>query len=81
MAKVKVYEVHAVGRRKTAVARVYLAKGNGKIVINKRQLKDYFPKGTDQYVVNQPLNLLNVADKFDFYVNVGGGGTTGRHDA
>jgi len=81
MAKVKVYEVHAVGRRKTAVARVYLAKGNGKIVINKRQLKDYFPKGTDQYVVNQPLNLLNVADKFDFYVNVGGGGTTGQAGA
>ena len=55
--KGKTYDSHAVGRRKSSVARVYMAAGKGKIIINKRDIKDYFPKGTNRYVVNQPMNL------------------------
>jgi len=80
-AKGKTYDANAVGRRKTAVARVYLAKGTGKILINKRTLDEYFPKGTDRYVVNQPLELLKIKDKYDLVVNVKGGGTTGQAGA
>ncbi len=79
--KGKTYDTHSVGRRKTSVARVYVSGGNGKIVVNKRELKDYFPKGTNRYVVNQPLNLLKVADKYDIKINVAGGGTTGQAGA
>ena len=53
---------NAIGRRKSAVARVYLAPGTGKITINKKDLTEYFPSAILQYVVKQPLNLLNVAD-------------------
>jgi len=79
--KGKTYDTHSVGRRKSSVARVYVTGGNGKIVVNKRELKDYFPKGTNRYVVNQPLNLLKVADKYDIKINVAGGGTTGQAGA
>lgn len=79
--KGKTYDTHSVGRRKTSVARVYVSGGNGKIVVNKRELKEYFPKGTNRYVVNQPLNLLKVADKYDIKINVAGGGTTGQAGA
>lgn len=79
--KAKVWDAHCVGRRKSSVARVYVAKGEGKVVINNRELSDYFPKGTDRYVVNQPLNLLKVADKYDVKINVQGGGTTGQAGA
>ncbi len=79
--KGKTYKVHAVGRRKTSVARVYVADGSGKVFVNKREVKDYFPKGTDRYVVNQPINLLKVNEKFDIIVNVNGGGTTGQAGA
>ena len=81
MAKAKVYDVHAIGRRKSAVARVYLAKGSGKIVVNHRTSEQYFDRGTCRYIVNQPLNLLSVADKYDIVVNVKGGGTTGQAGA
>lgn len=81
MAKGKTYDSHTIGRRKSSVARVYLGAGKGIITINKRELKDYFPKGTSQYVVNQPLNLLKVADKYDININVKGGGTTGQAGA
>lgn len=80
-AKGKTYDTHAVGRRKSSVARVYVADGKGGITINKRDIKDYFPKATNRYVVNQPLNLLKVADKYDLNVNVKGGGTTGQAGA
>ncbi|MCH5177755.1 MAG: 30S ribosomal protein S9 [Prevotellaceae bacterium] len=73
--------VHAIGRRKAAVARVYLSEGTGKITINKRDLKDYFPSELVQFVVKQPLNLLNVAEKYDVKVNVYGGGFTGQSQA
>jgi small subunit ribosomal protein S9 len=79
--KGKKYDVHSVGRRKTAVARVYVAKGEGKIVVNRRELSDYFSKATGRYVVNQPLNLTNTSDKYDILVNVTGGGITGQAGA
>ena len=81
MATGKTYLSNTVGRRKSSVARVYVASGNGKITINKRELTDYFPKGTSRYVVEQPLNLLGVADKYDININVKGGGTTGQAGA
>ena len=80
-AKGKTYLAHAVGRRKCAVARIYLAEGSGKVLINKRELKEYFGKGTNRYVVNQPMTLLKVSDKYDVKVNVRGGGTTGQAGA
>ena len=73
--------IHAIGRRKAAVARVYLTEGTGKITINKRELKDYFPSELVQFVVKQPLNLLDVAEKYDIKVNLYGGGFTGQSQA
>ena len=81
MAKSKTYLQHAVGRRKSSVARVYMAKGTGKIPVNKREFAEYFPKATSRYVVNQPGNLLEVSDQFDYVINVQGGGTTGQAGA
>ena len=74
-------QIHALGRRKSAVARVYLTEGTGKITINKRDLKDYFPSELVQFVVKQPLTLLNVVDKYDIKVNLYGGGFTGQSQA
>ena len=73
--------INAVGRRKASVARVYLTEGTGKITINKRDLKDYFPSELVQFVVKQPLNLLDVAEKYDIKVNLTGGGYTGQSQA
>ena len=73
--------INALGRRKSAVARVYLTEGTGKITINKRDLKEYFPSELVQFVVKQPLNLLNVAEKYDIKVNLQGGGFTGQSQA
>lgn len=81
MAKGKTYLAHSVGRRKTSIARVYVAEGSGKITVNDRELTDYFPKATSRYVVNQPLNLVGLTEKFDIKVNVKGGGTTGQSGA
>ncbi len=81
-AKGKTYEAHTVGRRKSSVARVYVSdSGKGDVIINDRDIKEYFPKATDRYVVNQPLNLLKIADKYDIKINVRGGGTTGQAGA
>lgn len=63
-------KVNAIGRRKAAVARVYLSEGNGVITINKRPLDDYFPSSILQYVVKQPLITLGVEDKYDIYVHL-----------
>lgn len=80
--KGKKYEAQTVGRRKSSVARVYVSEsGKGIITINSRDIKDYFPKATDRYVVSQALNLLKIADKFDIKINVRGGGTTGQAGA
>ncbi len=81
MSKVKTYDVHSIGRRKTSVARVYVIKGTGKITVNHRDIADYFPKATSRTVVNQPLELLNLKDKYDFKINVCGGGITGQAGA
>jgi small subunit ribosomal protein S9 len=73
--------INAIGRRKAAVARVYLSDGKGKITVNDRDYKEYFGAGTLQYVVTQPLNLLNVADKYDIKANLDGGGPKGQAEA
>jgi len=73
--------IHKIGRRKTAVARVYLKDGSGKITVNKKDLNDYFTTATLQYKVNQPLMLTSNEEKFDVNVNVYGGGITGQAEA
>ena len=73
--------VNALGRRKAAVARVYLSDGKGKITVNGRDYKEYFGAETLQYVVTQPLVVLNVADKYDVNVNLDGGGVKGQAEA
>lgn len=73
--------IHKIGRRKTAVARVYLAPGKGDITVNKRELNQYFTTGTLQYKVNQALMLTENEKNFDVRVNVIGGGITGQAEA
>jgi small subunit ribosomal protein S9 len=73
--------INAIGRRKAAVARVYLSDGKGQITINNREYKQYFPNEILQYVVLQPLNLLEVADKYDIKVTLDGGGFKGQAEA
>ena len=73
--------VNALGRRKSAVARVYVSEGTGKITINKRDLAEYFPSTILQYVVKQPLSTLGLEEKYDIKVNVYGGGFTGQSQA
>lgn len=73
--------INAIGRRKAAVARVYITEGKGNITINKRDITEYFPVDTLQYIVKQPLNLLEVAGQFDVKVNLDGGGVKGQAEA
>ena len=73
--------INALGRRKSAIARIYMTEGTGKITINKRDLTEYFPSSILQFVVKQPLTLLNVAEKYDIKVNLNGGGFTGQSQA
>jgi len=73
--------VNAIGRRKAAIARVFVKEGNGTITINKRDLDNYFPSSILQYVVKQPLNKLGVAEKYDIRVNLDGGGFKGQSEA
>jgi small subunit ribosomal protein S9 len=73
--------INAIGRRKAAVARVYLSDGKGKITVNGRDYKEYFGAETLHYVVTQPLLLLNVAEKYDIVVNIIGGGVKGQAEA
>ena len=72
---------NALGRRKSAVARVYLAAGKGNITINDRPLEDYFKEGSLQYIVNQPFAVTKTEGQFDVKVNVVGGGTKGQAEA
>jgi len=72
---------NALGRRKTAVARVYLKPGNGKITINKRELENYFPAPTLQYIARQALELTKNTDKFDIDARLDGGGSKGQVEA
>ena len=73
--------INALGRRKAAVARVYVQEGTGKITINGRDLDVYFPSSILQFVVKQPLNKLGVAEKYDIKVNLDGGGFKGQAEA
>lgn len=73
--------INTSGRRKTAVARIYMSQGNGKVTINGRELNDYFKTNVLVYKVLQPLELTNNQDKFDIKVNVEGGGITGQAEA
>ncbi|MBR9914916.1 MAG: 30S ribosomal protein S9 [Algicola sp.] len=73
--------IHKIGRRKTAVARVYVAEGKGNITVNKKDMAVYFPTATLQYKVNQPLAMTNNDGNFDITVNVFGGGITGQAEA
>jgi small subunit ribosomal protein S9 len=73
--------IHALGRRKTAIARIYLKEGKGNIRINKRDYKDFFPTATLHYVVEQPFLLTDNLGKYDLDVNIKGGGITGQAEA
>ncbi|OQD43710.1 30S ribosomal protein S9 [Croceivirga radicis] len=73
--------VHKIGRRKTAVARVYVTEGSGNITVNKKALEDYFSTGTLQYKVKQPFALTETEGTYDVRVNVYGGGITGQAEA
>ena len=73
--------VHKIGRRKTAVARVYVTEGTGNITVNKRDFSDYFTTGTLQYKIKQPFALTETEGNYDVKVNVYGGGITGQAEA
>ena len=73
--------VNAIGRRKAAVARVFVSEGTGKITINKRDLKEYFPSNILQFIVKQPLVKLDAVEKYDIKINLEGGGFTGQSEA
>ena len=73
--------INTIGRRKAAIARVYMSEGKGQIIVNNRDFKDYFPDKQLHYVIEQPLNLLEVRDNYDFKVNLNGGGMTGQAEA
>jgi len=73
--------IYATGRRKHAVARVWLQPGSGKVDINRRSLEDYFGRETSRMVFRQPLELTETSGRFDVYVNVRGGGLSGQADA
>ena len=73
--------INAIGRRKSSVARVYLSEGTGKITINKKDITVYFPSAILQFVVKQPLQLLEAEGKYDIKANLDGGGFTGQSQA
>ena len=73
--------IHKIGRRKCAVARVYVSEGTGKITVNKKEFEAYFPTATLRYKVMQPMSMTNNAENFDVKINVFGGGTTGQAEA
>lgn len=75
------HEYYGTGRRKTSTARVFMKKGSGEMVINQRTLEGYFPRDTARMIVQQPLEVTELADKFDFYITVAGGGMSGQAGA
>ncbi len=75
------FNVHAVGKRKSAVARVYLRPGNGRIVVNQKEFQEYFPLETTRNLARQPLALVDVGPELDILVNVQGGGPEGQAGA
>jgi SSU ribosomal protein S9P len=79
MAKIETF--YATGRRKTSVARVYMTKGKGVFTVNKRPMGEYFGRETSSMIINQPLDTVEMRDKFDFNITVKGGGDTGQAGA
>ena len=73
--------IHTIGRRKEAVARIYMQKGKGKIIVNGKDFKDYFPLDSMQYKLQQPFKVADLSRNFDIKANVDGGGTTGQAEA
>ena len=73
--------INAIGRRKNAVARIYLSEGTGKMGINKKDLTEFFPSAILQYVVKQPLQLMEVEGNYDIKATLNGGGFTGQSQA
>ena len=73
--------INAIGRRKAAVARVFLSEGNGEIIINNKDVKTYFPVGTLQFIVEQPFNVLEAVGKYKVKANLDGGGIKGQAEA
>lgn len=73
--------IHTVGKRKTAIARIWMKPGKGEITINKRTMDDYYLRATSKMVIMQPLELTNNVGKFDIRVNVIGGGLSGQAGA
>ncbi len=73
--------INSIGRRKAAVARVFMSEGSGKIIINKRELENYFPSSILQFIVKQPLTKLDAVEKYDIKINLQGGGYKGQSEA
>ncbi len=73
--------INVLGRRKTAVARIYMSQGNGEIIVNKKDYKVYFPTGTLQYIVTQAFEITDTIGKYDVKVNLAGGGVKGQAEA
>ena len=73
--------IHTIGRRKTSVARLYISKGKGNIIVNKKAYNEFFPTATLQYKITQPLALTKNEGKFDLKVTVNGGGFNGQAEA
>lgn len=73
--------INTSGRRKTAVARIYLSEGKGNVTVNSKDYKEYFPTGVLQYKINQPFLITETEGKYDVKVNVDGGGRTGQAEA
>ena len=73
--------INTLGRRKCAIARIYMKPGTGIITVNNRDYKEYFTTGTLQYIVTQPFEILNIQGTYDIKANLDGGGTTGQAEA
>jgi small subunit ribosomal protein S9 len=81
MVQVEKNAFYSTGRRKQAVARVWMMPGSGKIAINKREIDDYFGRATSKMVLRQPLELTETLGRYDIYINVSGGGLSGQAEA
>ena len=73
--------IHTIGRRKASVARLYMSKGKGKMTVNGRDFKEYFPVDTMQFKLEQPFRKVDLLGKFDVEISVTGGGNTGQAEA
>lgn len=78
---IQTFDIHAVGKRKNSIARVYLRPGSGKIVVNSREFENYFPVEISRMIIRQPLELVSVGPELDIFVNVKGGGIFGQAGA